>query len=521
MPSRLVVFDHASPALPTLTKGAHLTAAGIAPPSPSFMGNLAGIGASNDMFGDGFGQGQMACDSSGRIYVCDTENNKEVKRFVWNSSTRKFEYDSKVNTTSALGSAVKPICLEIYNGTLYLAAYDQNASGTWIRYWNNFTSLWPTLTVANSSGAFGSNTTGSDSSGVLGTGATLSIGMVEGVLSALATGVGSNRRVILWKVSDGTVTVQAAPAGFTRYRHAIGSDGKLYGGNIAFSGALPGLHEISAANLTSSVQAFFDSYSFSTTYWQRKNRASATGGNGFIAGLIEHDGVLYVRETNPAILHAWLLSDRSYLKQMLRAGFDESDSVSNCIAGPNQFLGTQIQGRLGSHLGTASMPDHLLFWAWNSPNDAVQAYIKAIPTSVSTATWSYSGPWHADGSTLNRIFADGLSAKQGRVRVSKNGGVWVTKSLAEAASDGAFGIALSGSDTLDVQLLLSTFYDLSVYDPNEVTLATKRSAESPFTPTDCRLISEFTEGDVLIPYASSSFKGSVGGTGAYQGQIGG
>src|SRR5262245_52442324 len=137
MASRLVKFDHSSPGVPTLTKGAHLTASGVAPPAPSFMGNLTATGSGNDQFGDGFGQGQMACDSSGRIYICDTESNLKVKRFTWNSSTRKFDYDSEVTTTSALGASVKPICLDIQNGTLYLAAYNQAATGTWVRYWNN------------------------------------------------------------------------------------------------------------------------------------------------------------------------------------------------------------------------------------------------------------------------------------------------------------------------------------------------------------------------------------------------
>lgn len=521
MPSRLVTFDHSSPSVPTLTKGARLTASGVAPPSPSFMGNLAAVGSGNDQFGDGRGYGQMAYDASGRIYICDTDSNREIKRFVWNSGTRKFEYDSKVSASSALGASVNPICLVIHSGTLYLAAYNQAASGTWIRYWNNVESLWPNLTVANSSGAFGSNSTGADSSGVLGNGATLSIGLVGGVLSALACGVGSNNRVILWRVSDGAVLVQAAPAGVARYRHIIGSDGKLYGGNVLFSGALPGLHEINAANLTASVLALFTSFSLSTTYWQRKQRGSATGGVSFLSDLIEHDGLLYLRETNPALLHAWLVSDRSYVKQMLRAGFDESDSVSNSFAGPNQFLGNQIQGRLGSHIGPSAQPDHLLFWAWHSPNDSIQAYIKAIPTSVSTATWTYTGPWHAQGSTLNRVFLNGLSGKQGRIRARKNAEAWVTKSIAEAAVDGAFALSLSGSDTVDIQVLMSTFYDLSVYEPESLTLTTKRSAESPFTPSDIHAIADFTEsGEIFVPVQTGALVGRASAIGL-QGRISG
>ncbi len=448
---RTLALDHASPAPPTLTKGARL-AAGVSAPKLQTIGVLTGGSALDGSFNDSSGVGGIDYDAQGRLYVGDNTNNR-WQRFA-RDGAGLWVFDSKVLAVNALGSGLAGTVLAIdrSRSEVHLASHNQYVDGTWVGVWS--INDWPNLTVGNRVRSYGSNSL-TPAAGKAVFCYELSIDPTY----AVATSVISDFRVLRWNHMTGALDTQEVQS--ARYNRIIHNDGGKWFGGAPSGGAESGVHELlfTAPGTLASVVRIDGGAGYAGSNIRRgRFRTGAEYGNVAYFG-----GRLYVRESLFGRMMGWDAVNYAYLDTFLPP--KEASATEQFGWAPGYFNGS-ASAKFGFVGGTALQPDEMVLWSSHADNVAVQSFLSTIPMSVATATWSYSN-WTALGpSTLKGLpFAgQAIDSARGRVEYRKTpsggaAGAWKLvpwdKLLDAAYIAGLGDHVFNAGDLLEVRLSMS------------------------------------------------------------------
>lgn len=502
------LFNHTTPAAPTLTGGMLIGASGVTHPPLQTIGDMTAFSSADGSFTDAFGQGQIDSDSAGYLYVSDHTNNR-VQRFAKNSSG-VWVYDSKVAMSSALGSAVNGnlIAIDRARAQIHIGSSAQNATGTLIGVWD--LSQWPTLTVLNRVRSYGT-AAASNGAGNLRAPTNLTI---IGDFAILTSSTG-DYRVIKYNHTTGALVAEDTNS-LWKARFAANADGSKYYSGAQATDTELGLWLMNTSTLAGSSR--LDSTS-GGTYFRRGSLQQSSGGDA--SDLVYYNGRIYVRSFDGGRVQAWETTGDTFVDEFLWAGGAGSAVSYGHSAG---YKPSNIQQM---HVGVAyaannTKSDDFVAWANNAANTGSQSFLLVWPLSTSTATWTKTD-WSSGTNTLSGILLDGtnLSAEKFKLRLRKNSGSWITV-RAGSLIGSAFTTAISGlgtftsGDTLTVELSLSTWDRLDGHS----TLIATRDKLSPANVA-MQLLYEDTAANVYVPYASGAFKGRLGGSGSFRGKLGG
>jgi hypothetical protein len=496
------VFDHNSPAVPTLAGGMRLGSAGVSGAPLQTIGVMTALSSADGSFSDTTGQGQIDYDSSGYLYVADATNQR-VQRFS-KAATGLYVYDSKCTALSALGSAVNLnlVAIDRARSQIHLASSAQAVASTWVGVWD--LASWPTLTVANRVRSYGSN----NGSGAGKTNAGMGLTLVGD--SAYAVSSAGDYRTVQWDHTTGVLTAEVTD---TYLRSRLASDGtRIFQGSL--SGATKGLHRLDAA-LASALR--LDNTLPSGLRYSRRNYLTL-GTNGDTADIQHHGGRIYLRTISEGRIVAWGSANDTFVDEFAWPG-GASASESFGHAPGQMFTNQPLWGKMGTWVsGDGSKSDDLLVWSSNAQNNVQHSFLTAFPLSTSTATWTKTD-WSAGTSTLQAIALQGtgIAAEKLKVRLKKNSGSWVTvlaSQLADSTQLQTVGTLTSG-DTLTVELSLSTWDRLDGH-------ATLIACRDKITPTEVAmsLYYEDSFADVYNVQLSPQVTGQQGGQAAFKGKQG-
>ena len=501
------LFNHASPATPTLTKGMMLGASGVTHPPLQVVGAVSGFLSTNGNFTDAFGNGQIDYDNSGYMYVADTTNNR-VQRFIKSSVTGAWSYDSKCDSLNSLGSAVSTpmVAIDRTRDQIHIASNAQNATGTLVGVWA--LSSWPSLTVGNRVRSYGT-ASGSNGAGNLRAPVCLTI---VGDFAILCSSTG-DYRVIKYNHTTGSLVAEDTNS-LWKARFAANADGSKYYSGAQATDTELGLWAMNTSTLAGTTR--LDSTS-GGTYYRRGSLQQSSGGDA--SDLVHYGGRIYVRSFDGGRVQAWETSGDTFVDEFLWAGGAGSSESYGLAAG---FKPSNIQQM---KIGVAAHPtlaDDFVAWASNAQNtNSQQSFLLVWPMSTATATWTQTD-WSTGTNTLSGILLDGvnLSAEKFKVRLRKNSGSWIT-ARAGSLSGTAFATAISGlgtftsGDTLTVELSLSTWDRLD----GHATLTATHDKLSP-SNVSMQLVYEDDAANVYVPYLSNALRGRMTGSAALRGRLG-
>lgn len=507
MALQLQAFDHQTPAAPTLRKGMLLGASGVSAPPLQTVGTRTSVSSSaNGDFADILGKGQIAYDSSGRMYVGNTSNNR-VDRFTKNASGI-WVWDSSCSALNALGANVslELVAIDLSRNQIHLASSAQNAAG-FIGVWD--LGLWPGLTTLNRNRSYGTQS-GSNGSGNARTAMCLTL---IGDFAIVCSSAGDYR---VLKINHVTNTLVAEDTNtLWKARFSANADGSKYYSGAQASDTELGLWLMNTATLVGSSR--LDSGSpAGVNYTRRNNLVQGVGGD--IVDTVYYNGRIFVRLLRAGRVVAFRTSDDLFDDEFLWAG---GMGASECFGhAPGDMFSPQIQqAKLGVVVGGDSQSDDLVAWSSNAQNTSQQSFLTVWPMSTALATWSKSD-WSTGTNTIKRIVIQGtnLSGEKFKLRLRKNSGDWVTVLPSQLRDEAILASAgtLTQGNTLDVELNLNAFERQDGH-------ATAKATRDKLTPTNVSLdlVYEDTAGDVYVPYASGALKAKFGGQGAFKGRLGG
>jgi len=476
-----------------------LGSSGVTHPPLQTVGQLTGNSASDGEFStSGLGYGQLDYDSSGRLYVMDTGNNR-VQRFTKNSSGI-WAYDSKATTiTTSLGGGTNPVLLAIDRAAneIHLAAYDQYVDSTWIKVFS--LSGWPTLGAAVRS--YGSNAN-SNTAGKAYLGLSLTI---DGTY-AVVTSYNSPSRLLCWNHLTGSLVIEETQAAMYAQFATDGAGNWWCSG--ASGAAEAGIHKIDVPTAFTSL-ARLDTATVST-HWRAQRLF-----NGQVHGPFYYSGKVFMRDGFGRIL-GFDSATGAYRDTYLSPGGLEPNGVFTGDSSGQPASPEPVRDK-GTVIVDGDGCAWFACWQHAADNTAVQSYLGIWPLSSATATWTKTD-WSSGTNTIKAISLKGtsLSGEKFKIRLKKNSGAWttITPDLVQDEATLDFE-TFTSSDTLTVELSLSTWDRLD----GHATLTATRDKLSP-SEVAVQLVYEDTEGDVYVPYATAGFKARQNATGAFKARQG-
>jgi hypothetical protein len=451
------VFDHQTPAAPTLTRGMTLGSTGVSAPGPRRIGAVVAGSGTGAFSANGFGFGQHAGDKDGYYYVADTGNNR-VSQFDLNGN-----HVATRTATQLLGSNVAIHLLEVdlsinpSTGLPYNEIHIGSGETTSV---NNQVSVWPlSLGFANLSTANWTRQYGS-SNGAVASGVTTSTRALTlwGDYAVMASSSGA-RKVVVRNHRTGALVSELDWNGGA-YRFAVANN-KLWGGGVANTGASPGLREISSALVAGT--RLDPAANFADGRWGVISIASSMLK---VQDALGYGRWILLREHSTGRIVAWDVVTGLWADVFLRTDGEPSDTpATGGLGGTMNATGFGLiygakMGVLYGH--NLAHSDYLFHYASNVGGASAlseQMFLLGVPLSTATATWTKTD-WSAETNTLERIALAGanLADEKAKVTLQKNGGAPVTLRLSQLNDPTAVSAVgtFTAGDTLTVVLYLST-----------------------------------------------------------------